>query len=96
MRWQIRNERLEGSKVPKGIDYQDIRDDRINSYFSLWRQHYWYHRYTGTEQDAITIKVILNASFAGKFFLPATHVEAMYNNDIYANTLGQWVEVVAQ
>jgi hypothetical protein len=49
--WQIRNERLDGAQMPKGIDYMDIRDDR--------------------NQTSITLRIILNAEYAGKFYLLA-------------------------
>jgi len=40
------------------------------------------------------IKVKLTATFAGRFYMPPTVVEAMYDNEIQATTEGQWVEVV--
>lgn len=94
--WQIRNERLEGSELPKGIDYMDIRDDRTLAYFSLWRDYYWSYRYQDRNQTSITFRIILNASYAGKFYLPGWQVAAMYNEKIQAKTKGYWVEVVAK
>lgn len=94
--WQIRNQRLEGDTLNKALDYQDIRDDRVMSYFSLWNRHYWHYRYSDQTQDQITIEVVLNASYAGKFYLPGWTVAAMYDDDIKASTKGQWVEVVKQ
>lgn len=94
--WQIRNERLEGSALPKGIDYMDIRDDRTLAYFSLWHDYYWSYRYQDRYQTSITLRVILNASYAGKFYLPGWQVAAMYNEKIQAKTKGYWVEVVAK
>lgn len=92
--WQIRNERLEGNSNPKGIDYVDIRDDRVLSYFSLWRDYYWYYRYQDRNQSSVTLRVIMNASYAGKYYLPAWQVSPMYNEKIQARTKGYWVEVV--
>lgn len=94
--WQIRNERLEGEETPKGLDYQDIRDDRVLSYFSLWQNHYWRYRYNDRSQDTQTIRVILNASFAGKFYLPGWQVKSMYDDEISAQSAGQWVEVISE
>lgn len=94
--WQIRNERLEGAQMPKGIDYMDIRDDRVLAYYSLWRNYYWYYRYQERNQTSITLRIILNASYAGKFYLPGWHTSAMYNEKINAKTKGYWVEVVAK
>ena len=94
--WQIRNERLEGAQLPKGLDYMDIRDDRVLSYFSLWRDYYWSYRYNDRNQTSVTVRVILNASYAGKFYLPSWQANAMYDEKIHAKTKGYWVEVVAE
>lgn len=94
--WQIRNERLEGAELPEGIDYMDIRDDRTLAYFSLWRDYYWYYRYQDRNQTSIHLRIILNASYAGKFYLPGWQVSAMYNEKIQAKTKGYWVEVVGK
>ncbi len=93
--WQIRNERLEGAQLPKGLDYMDIRDDRVLSYFSLWRDYYWSYRYNDRNQTSVTVRVILNASYAGKYYLPSWQANAMYDEKIHAKTRGYWVEVVA-
>ncbi|HOH84336.1 MAG TPA: hypothetical protein PLI16_06950, partial [Bacteroidales bacterium] len=41
-----------------------------------------------------TYKVLLNASYLGRFYLPTVSCAAMYDDAIYARTKGQWVEVV--
>jgi len=94
--WQIRNERLEGSQLPKGIDYMDIRDDRVMAYFSLWKDYYWYYRYSDRNQTSVTVRLILNASYAGKFYLPGWQTSAMYNERLHASSTGTWVEVLAK
>src|SRR5690606_21343441 len=94
--WQIRNERLEGEQLPKGVDFMDIRDDRVLGYFSLWRDYSSSYRYNDRYQQNVTLRVILNASYAGKFYLPAWQVTAMYNEKIHAKTRGYWVEVVGE
>ena len=94
--WQIRNERLEGSQLPKGLDYMDIRDDRVLGYFSLWRNYYWHYRYSDRNQTSISLRVILNASYAGKFYLPGWQVAAMYNEKLHARSKGYWVEVIGK
>lgn len=88
--WQISNDRLEGKGFAKGLEYQDFRDDRILSYFTLGR-YYWYHRY---DNRSITVEATLNASFKGRFYLPGWQVESMYDRKVKANTVGQWIEVV--
>ncbi len=94
--WQIRNERLEGSSLPKGLDYMDIRDDRVLSYFSLWQDYSWSYRYNDRSQTSVTVRVILNASYAGKYYLPSWQVAPMYDEKIYGRTRGYWVEVVGR
>ncbi len=75
-------EDVEMSSPAEDVDYQDIRDDRVISFFPL-RQN---------ETAAFTFT--LNASYAGKFYLPATECSAMYDNEISAVKSGKWVEVV--
>ncbi|HWV16495.1 MAG TPA: MG2 domain-containing protein [Cellvibrio sp.] len=94
--WQIRNERLEGNQLPKGIDHMDIRDDRVLSYFGLWRDYSWSYRYNERSQTSVTLRVILNASYAGKYYLPAWQAAPMYDEKIHARTKGYWVEVVGK
>ncbi len=83
--WEIDNLRItddEGtSKTDRG-DYQDIRDDRVYTYFNLG---------PGSTR---TFTVLLTASYAGKYYLPAVTCEAMYDNTIYARTKGFEVDVV--
>jgi len=85
--WEIRNLRLdnmESSKVKSKPDYQDIRDDRVYSYFSL------------EKGETKTFVVMLNAAYLGEYFLPAVYCEAMYDNGIHATRSGKWVKVIKQ
>lgn len=83
--WEIRNSRLEGTGqtiVNGPFNYQDIRDDRVLTYFNLFAG------------EAVTYRVLLNAAYTGRFHLPSTSCSAMYDNTINARNGGQWVEVV--
>lgn len=83
--WEIHNARLDGdaaAQKPEGADYQDIRDDRVNTYFGL------------KAGESKTFKLTLNASYQGRYYLPAVSVESMYDARRHARTTGQWVEVV--
>lgn len=80
--WQILNGRFEGGSVEGGIDYQDIRDDRIFTYFGL------------RSGETKTFTAQFNASFLGRNYLPGWSVEAMYDVGKHARTVGGWVEVV--
>jgi uncharacterized protein YfaS (alpha-2-macroglobulin family) len=85
--WEIRNLRLdnlESSKVKSVPDYQDIRDDRVYSYFGL------------DKGESKTFVVMLNASYLGEYFLPAVYCEAMYDRGIHATRSGKWVKVLKQ
>lgn len=82
--WEIVNTRFtdfgDGSK--NKADFTDIRDDRVNFYFSL------------NKNETRTFKVLLNASYLGKYYLPGVQAEAMYDNEYFCRTKGQWIEVV--
>ncbi|HNR74574.1 MAG TPA: hypothetical protein PKH83_09190, partial [Cyclobacteriaceae bacterium] len=84
--WEINNLRLtgdEGARITGDVPtYQDIRDDRVYTYFDL------------SARQSKTFKVMLTASYAGSYYLPAVSCEAMYDNNIYARKKGMVVEVV--
>ena len=81
--WEIFNNRLFGNEDSSvSYNYQDIRDDRVYTYFNL-RNGY-----------SASFKIRLQAAYCGKFFLPAAAAEAMYKPSIQSKTQGQWVEVV--
>ena len=85
--WEILNARMfdgEGAFKSSPSTYQDIRDDRVYTYFNI-----------GSNQT-YTYYIQLNASYLGRYFLPGTYCEAMYDNSITAGVNGRWVEVVNQ
>lgn len=85
--WEIRNLRMESGPSVHSADkprYQDIRDDRVFTYFDL------------DKNQTKTFRVLLNAAYLGKFYLPATYCEAMYDHSINARKAGKWVEVVGE
>jgi len=81
--WEIQNQRLFETNL--GInsvpDYQDIRDDRIYTFFSLSSNSY--NNYT----------VKLTAAYKGRFYLPGILCEEMYRGDVRVVERGKWVEV---
>ena len=85
--WEIRNMRMDEAfnddknNVNKPR-YQDIRDDRVLSYFDL------------AKYKTKTFRVLLNASYLGEFYLPSVYCEAMYDHNINAQKAGKWVKVV--
>ncbi|HEY5406285.1 MAG TPA: MG2 domain-containing protein [Ginsengibacter sp.] len=85
--WEILNTRLqdgEGAYKSSPFEYQDIRDDRVYTYFNL------------NENETRTYYIQLNAAYLGKYFLPGTYCGAMYDNAINAAVNGKWVEVVKE
>jgi uncharacterized protein YfaS (alpha-2-macroglobulin family) len=83
--WEIRNSRLEGTTEVDNTSYftyQDIRDDRVMTYFNLEAGHH------------ATYRVLLNAAYVGRYYLPATGCEAMYDHTVSARDKGRWVNVV--
>ena len=85
--WEIRNIRMDEIETVKVKDkprYQDIRDDRVYSYFNVGKSR------------KRTFRVLLNASYQGRFYLPSVQCEAMYDATIQSLIPGQWVEVVGE
>ncbi len=85
--WEIINTRMDQVSAVHSKDiptYQDIRDDRVYSYFDIRRN------------NSKTFVVLLNASYQGRYYLPSVTCEAMYDKTIYARVPGRWVEVVPQ
>lgn len=85
--WEIINSRMEAGPNTVATDvaeYQDIRDDRVYTYFDL------------NTYKSKTFRIQLNATYLGRFYLPVVSAGAMYDNAINARTNGKWIEVVPQ
>jgi len=83
--WEILNTRMMNNDElfkSSSSDYQDIRDDRVNTYFGV------------DERQSATYYVMLNAAYTGRYYLPATYCSAMYNAFISALQKGKWVQVI--
>ncbi|WP_413511527.1 alpha-2-macroglobulin family protein [Myroides odoratus] len=81
--WEIVNLRYtDAGGAQNQVDYTDIRDDRSLFYFTL------------NANSTKTLKVTLNASYLGNYYLPGVQANAMYDNSYRCRTIGQWVEVV--
>ena len=83
--WEIHNTRMDGFNNVHSADiptYQNIRDDRVYTYFDL------------RKGKTKTFRILLNASYLGNFYLPTVYCEAMYDNQINARKPGKWIEVV--
>ncbi len=85
--WEIRNTRMDeiqSSALKDKPRYQDIRDDRVYSYFKV------------DKYQKRIFRVLLNATYQGRFYLPGVKCEAMYDATIQAVEPGQWIEVVGE
>ena len=81
--WEIQNDRLYSASVsyPAGVTYQDIRDDRVYSFFNLGAG------------GSVTIDTRIIATYPGRFYLPAVSCGAMYDESVSALVPGHWIEV---
>jgi len=73
---------FEADYTGKNFDYQDIRDDRVYTFFHL------------NPGQSKTFSVFLNATYQGSFFMPAISCEAMYDEGIYSRLAGKWIKVI--
>ncbi|MFC4817498.1 alpha-2-macroglobulin family protein [Flavobacterium sp. GCM10023249] len=71
-----------GNATENLADFIDIRDDRANYYFGL------------KSRETRVFKMLINASYLGKYYLPGVQCEAMYDNSFIARSKGQWIEIV--
>ncbi len=80
--WEIVNKRLMGDGAQSvAVDYTDIRDDRVTSFFSLRR---------GEEK---VFRISLIAAYEGEFYLPPISCSAMYDPATQARKGGGVVTV---
>jgi len=85
--WEIRNTRLFEARYgikQSAYDYTDIRDDRVNTYFTLGRD------------ETKTFVLVLNAAYKGEYYQPAIWCEAMYTENCYARYPGTRVTVTGE
>ncbi len=83
--WELRNIRMDNldyNLANDAAEYQDIRDDRVYTYFDIG------------SSSTRTYSILLNAAYEGRYYLPSVYCEAMYDNAINARESGGWVEVV--
>jgi alpha-2-macroglobulin len=79
--WEVATARVasDDDRSVKNFDYQDIRDDRILTYFSLKRG------------EPKLFQFHLTAAYSGRFYMPSVSVEAMYDTTIHALVPGAWL-----
>lgn len=76
--WEIINTRVTDfyAQEATGLEYQDFRDNQVNSFFSL------------EDKNVITVKLMAKATYPGTFYYPKTLCESMYVDDIFAEQAG--------
>jgi uncharacterized protein YfaS (alpha-2-macroglobulin family) len=83
--WEIINSRMsevaQSGTQASPYTYQDIRDDRVNTYFDI------------EPNQSKTFRIMLNSTYLGRFYLPSVYCSAMYDNTINARIPGKWVEI---
>ena len=82
--WEIGNQRMDGAVIAENIslpEYQDVRDDRVFSYFDLYIN------------ETKIFRIRLTAAYAGRFYLPGLSCSPMYDESVVSRQTGQWVNV---
>lgn len=83
--WEIINLRYtDAGGNNNAVNYTDIRDDRTQFYFSLGAR------------ASKTLKISLNASYLGHYYLPGVYANAMYDNSYSCRTSGMWIDVIKE
>ncbi|MBU2650285.1 MAG: hypothetical protein KKA81_05075 [Bacteroidetes bacterium] len=84
--WEVLNYRLaglEGSGNESEYKYRDVRDDRVITFFDL-------------PPGSKKFTIMLIANYPGRYYLPYTLSEAMYDHSIFSRNEGRWVEVTRE
>ncbi|TVR38089.1 MAG: hypothetical protein EA392_11010 [Cryomorphaceae bacterium] len=84
--WEILNTRMaqsDESEENNGMQatYQDIRDDRVLTYFDIPRG------------KRVKFRTRLNATYAGSYYLPTVLCAPMYDESVIATEPGRWVQI---
>jgi len=76
--WEIVNDRINGfgDGISSKLQYQDIRDSKVHSFFSL------------EGQNQVEVRIKLKATYSGSFYHPKVLAESMYNHQVYAEERG--------
>ncbi|MGL5318705.1 MAG: alpha-2-macroglobulin family protein, partial [Bacteroidales bacterium] len=83
--WENLSTRYAGiSETKSGFDYQDIRDDRVATFFQL------------KKGETKRFMIRLQAAYAGQFYLPAVHCEAMYDASVIARSQAKQISIIRE
>ncbi|MBN2535141.1 MAG: hypothetical protein JXB88_19825 [Spirochaetales bacterium] len=82
--WEILNLRLQDIEDYSGFskpEYQDIRDDRVYTYFDM------------AAGETKVFRIMVNAAYLGEYYMPGVNCEAMYNNEITSKKKGRRIVI---
>lgn len=79
--FEIRSDSSEAN-LRKLYDFQDVRDDRIFTYFDL------------KKGEKKTFYYTVNATYQGRYYQSAVMVKDMYDDSISAKNAGHWIDIV--
>lgn len=79
--WEVNNDRIgtETARTSSAYSYQDIRDDKVCTYFNL------------DSYESAAFEFNMTVAYGGMYYIPAVHAEAMYDNEISAVAPGVYV-----
>ena len=80
--YKLKDDKDSGDKIINQFDYQDVRDDRVYTYFGL------------ASKQTKTFRILINASYLGRYYLPAISASAMYDGKMQARQAGQWINII--
>jgi uncharacterized protein YfaS (alpha-2-macroglobulin family) len=80
--YSLKSDKANNHSTINQFDHQDVRDDRIYAYFGL------------AANERKTFRILINASYSGRYYLPAISVAAMYNGKIQAREKGKWINII--
>ncbi len=84
--FELRSALLAQEEQATLVSHQKSGDDRLYTYLDLGPK--------GSRDSKVVLKATLNASYAGRFYLPGWSVQSMYTPTVRASAAGQWVEIV--
>ena len=81
--WEIINDRMAQTAggADGNLEFQDIRDDRVNVFFGLA---------PGKTRD---VRLRFIATYAGRYYAPGLVLEDMYDGETVTRMAGKWVQV---
>jgi len=79
--YSLKSDKNAGHKTVNQFDHQDVRDDRIYTYFAL------------DAKQSKTFRTLINASYLGHYYLPAITAGAMYDGKLQARQKGRWINI---